>query len=311
MTYADGAAATALPSGAEWRAFAIRTLHAAGLGAVGAGVVFFVAANWQEWGLMGRFALLQLGLLLSAALALWRPPPRWAGQGALLIATLLVGGLLALFGQSYQTGADVYELFFTWGLLALPFALAAASGAVWAVWWVVLNVALGLLFGGLDPEHAFWWRLGAMGLGRDVRLMIPCVVNLLGLGLFMRLATSRYAAAAPAWLLHALLAVALSYGALAALPFDGRHPATLWLYLLVSLAVGAYAYARLRDVFALTAVAASWILISTVWLMHKMHLRDASEFFIAAMWLIASSTLAAMALTHCLRAWRTDTGDAP
>src|SRR5882757_8172141 len=101
------------PTQAEWRAFAVRLLHAAGLGALGAGVIFFVAANWQAWGLLGRFALLQAGLLICIAAALWRPPPRRTGQAALLLATLFTGALLALFGQSYQTGADGHELFFT------------------------------------------------------------------------------------------------------------------------------------------------------------------------------------------------------
>ena len=35
------------------------------------------------------------------------------------------GALLALFGQTYQTGADVYELFLTWALLGLPLVIAA------------------------------------------------------------------------------------------------------------------------------------------------------------------------------------------
>ena len=107
-----------------WRAFAARLLHAAGLGAVGAGALFFVAANWQHYGVLGRFALLQIGLVVCIGVALWRAPPSLPGRGALMLATLLTGGLLALFGQSYQTGADVHELFFTWAALALPFALA-------------------------------------------------------------------------------------------------------------------------------------------------------------------------------------------
>ena len=74
----------AQPTATEWRAFAARLLHAAGLGALGAGLLFFVAANWQAWGLLGRFALLQAGLLLCVGIALWRPPPQRLGAAALL-----------------------------------------------------------------------------------------------------------------------------------------------------------------------------------------------------------------------------------
>jgi uncharacterized membrane protein len=107
-------------------------LKGAGVAALGAGVIFFVAANGQDYGVMGRFAILEAAFLVCVGIALWRPSPGAIGQAALILATLLTGALLALFGQSYQTGADLYELFFTWALLALPFAVAGRSGAQWA-----------------------------------------------------------------------------------------------------------------------------------------------------------------------------------
>jgi uncharacterized membrane protein len=188
----------ARPATAEWRALAARGLHAAGLGALGAGLLFFVAANWQAWGLLGRFALLQVGLLLGVAVALWRPPPHRVGQAALLLATLFAGGLLALFGQSYQTGADVHELFFTWALLTLPFAVAALSGAVWVLWWTVLNAGLALLCGWLGMDHVVWRVFGGWNWGRSMLLMLPCLVNLIAAGGFLALRRTRFADATPA-----------------------------------------------------------------------------------------------------------------
>src|ERR1035437_5400467 len=88
------------PDTAEWRAFLAQLLRGAGLGALGAGVLFFVAANWQDYGVLGRFILLQSMLIIAVAGALWQPPRQALGQAALLLATLLTGGMLALFGQS-------------------------------------------------------------------------------------------------------------------------------------------------------------------------------------------------------------------
>ena len=294
------------PTPAQWRAFELRLLHAAGLGSLGAGVIFFVAANWQAWGLAGRFGLLQAGLLIGVAAALWQPPPARVGQGALLLATLFTGALLALFGQSYQTGADLYELFLTWSLLALPFAVAALSGAAWAVWWVVLDVGLGLFCGGLSHDRIFWFVPGDWGRDRAAWLMLPCLANLLGAGLFLAVRRMRFAEAAPPWLAHFLLTIGLGYGTVASLPEMSDHgPAFFALYAALSIGIAAATWARRQDVFPLTALAGSWIVISTTWLAHSMHRGDVGEVFVIAAWLIGSSTTAAMLLMRCLRAWRT------
>jgi uncharacterized membrane protein len=72
---------------------------------------------------------------------------------------VLLGGLLALIGQTYQTGADTWELFTLWAALALPWAFAGRHAAVWLLWIAVANIALGLwadTMGGpqLDDEHS-------------------------------------------------------------------------------------------------------------------------------------------------------------
>src|SRR5258707_14783446 len=77
----EGAIAAALdltgarPDRAAWRIFAIRLMNATGIAAVGAGAIFFVAANWQHFGILGRLALLQAALLACASVAWGRPPP--------------------------------------------------------------------------------------------------------------------------------------------------------------------------------------------------------------------------------------------
>ena len=293
------------PTPAEWRTFAARLLHAAGLGALGTGVIFFVAANWQAWGLLGRFGLLQAGLLVCIATALWRPLPQRVGQAALLLATLFTGALLALFGQSYQTGADVHELFFSWALLALPFALAALSGAVWAVWWGVLNVGLALLCGGLGLDHFFWRVIDGWGWDRAALLMLPCLANLLGAGLFLPLRRTRFIEAAPLWLLRLLLTLGLGYGTAASLPSMPHAAANvLALYAAISVGIAVATWMRQQDVFPLTVLAGSWITISTAWLVHSMRLNDIGELFVIALWLIASSTVARMLLMRWLQQWR-------
>jgi len=108
---------------------------------VGLGVIMWVAGNWDGLGRYGRFAVTGLALVSAVAGALLLPRLR---VPFLLVAHLVVGGLLALIGQTYQTGADPWSLFAIWAGLVLPFALAARSDAVWSAWIIVAMAGVAL-----------------------------------------------------------------------------------------------------------------------------------------------------------------------
>lgn len=105
----------------------------------GLGLIFFVAANWSALGRAGQFGLLQGLTVLSCAGAALLPRAR-APLG--LLGLLSMGGLFAYFGQTYQTGADAWQLFALWTALALPLALGARSDVVWTAWVVVALTAI-------------------------------------------------------------------------------------------------------------------------------------------------------------------------
>lgn len=141
-----------------------RALTAVAALLLGAALIFWVAANWQGQTRAFKIHLLQAAVLLPAALALLHA--RWRSAW-LLLATLALGGLLALVGQSYQTGADPWQLFATWALLALPWMLAARRDGLWAAWLLIAALAL-ILWTGFEPArgafqgsvmHAAWGSL--------------------------------------------------------------------------------------------------------------------------------------------------------
>src|SRR5437762_825548 len=117
--------ATASPPAAAWRAFVGRVLLLVGTALSLAGVVYFVAYNWAELGRFAKFALVET-LIAGATLGALRVGlQRTAGRAALTAAAVLVGPLLAVYGQTYQTGADPYELFLAWALLIAPWVAVA------------------------------------------------------------------------------------------------------------------------------------------------------------------------------------------
>jgi uncharacterized membrane protein len=123
---------------ATWLPRGIAVLAAALLGL---GVIFWIAANWESLGRFGRFALLQAVVAVACIGALLKPQARAPlGLGALLAT----GGLFAYFGQTYQTGADPWQLFALWAALAIPLCLGARSDVLWAPWALVVMVGISL-----------------------------------------------------------------------------------------------------------------------------------------------------------------------
>ena len=94
------------PSPRGWITLIGATLGAAGIVLLAAALLFAVAFNWDALGHFSRFALVQFTLVIFVAFAWWYSTDTVAGEAALAAACLAVGALLALFGQTYQTGAD-------------------------------------------------------------------------------------------------------------------------------------------------------------------------------------------------------------
>nr|WP_130393170.1 DUF2157 domain-containing protein [Cupriavidus agavae] len=131
-----------LPAPADWRHWLDRVLLCLGTALLCAGVVVFFAFNWADLHKFSKFGLLAAALTLLAAFAARRPSGDMAGRAALAGTQIVSGVLLAVIGQTYQTGADAWQLFALWTLLATPWALAARAAPHWWIVLVLGNVAL-------------------------------------------------------------------------------------------------------------------------------------------------------------------------
>lgn len=127
-----------------------------------AGVTAFFAWNWAELDHLVKFALIQVVIAVLVILA-WRfeiDSP--AGRASLFAAAFLVGVLLAVFGQVYQTGADPYGLFLAWGLLILPWAAIGRQAALWILVQVLANVTLIMFWTQIVEPPEGWWQLAQL-----------------------------------------------------------------------------------------------------------------------------------------------------
>jgi uncharacterized membrane protein len=298
----------ARPDAAAWRGFLVQLLNGAGIAGLGAGAIFFVAANWQDYGVLGRFALLQVALLAAVGLALWRPPPSSLGHAALTMSVLLTGALLALFGQTYQTGADIFELFFIWAALAFPFALASASAATWMAWWVVLNIAMGLYCGLENTSFLRMVFASRLGIERPLLILFAGLVNLGGAVLFDHLGRARWLVRALATFGFAFCTVACLmalFGADFGIARTSAQDALVILAFAVACAGIAWATLRRRnDVYPMALVFGAWIVISTALLIKSSSFRDMGIVLVVAAWLIVTSGAAGFVLMRWVREWR-------
>lgn len=156
------------PPPSVWHGFITKLLLWFGSLAMACAVVFFVAANWQEMGRLSKFVLLQFLVVAAVVVYLRVAKNSLFSQVALTAAFILLGALMAYFGQTYQTGADPWQLFFNWALLGLPWVVIARFAPLWLLLLTLLNLsvylyhdALGAIipFGLARDESLFWCLL--------------------------------------------------------------------------------------------------------------------------------------------------------
>lgn len=278
---------------------------------LGVGVTFFVAANWHAVPVLGRFALVQLLLIAAVVTALIKPPPSLLGRLAVFVAIILTGGLLALYGQTYQTGADVYELFFLWAALSLPLALAGRYSATWALWAIVLNLGLGLFCGFVPGRHVLWLLLSRWGLSQSLLVALPMLANLLffALGEWQSQSGAAESGLGTRWLRRSFLVAALLYGTTSVLLVilehrSDEHPGlSILLYLLACASILARTLQQRADVLPLAALCASGLVVMHAWLLRALRFENGA-LYVVTLVLIGSSALVGMLLMRAHRSWK-------
>lgn len=253
-----GHATGLLPDRMAWRAFLDRLLLVAGALALGSALVFFVAANWSLLGAYARFALAQVAVLLGVG-AYWRWGDGGAGRAGLGFAVLAFGALLALYGQTYQTGADPWQLFATWALLALPWTWLANSAGLWLFWLLLVNLAL---LRWLSLRIGFWSGLSEFEWFAWTIVLLQAGALLLAEWLALRGFQPGRARWALQLLLLAALAALTSLTVLALFEDVLKQGALALLAWLGALAAGWWAYRRRTvDVLALAFLALSAVVV--------------------------------------------------
>jgi uncharacterized membrane protein len=237
---------------------ASQTLAVVGATALVLGLIFVIAFNWAGLGKFSKFALVQGLLIALTTAAVFRGLNTTVGKGFLVMALGCIGPLLAVFGQTYQTGADVWQLFVGWAGLGLVWAIAARSGVGWLVWVVIAQTALWLH---LDA----YYDLSQFSIGKVPLWLVVLAVN------GALLIIWEFAASKLLWLsgrsaprlIAALLLFAMTSAAIHSIFWDRAttqlHPFLGWAVLM---GAGFFWYAQgRRDIVAVTM---GWVALAAV-----------------------------------------------
>ncbi len=267
----------ALPSAHDWRGFLERLLLWIGAVLVAAGVIFFIAYNWQSMGRYAKFALAEAAIVVALGFVWWLGLERAAGRAALLAASLLVGALLALIGQIYQTGADTFELFAVWAAAILPWVLIGRFAALWIVWIALVNLAIALYF------QAFGGIFGIL-FGPARQLWLLFALNTVAAVIWEACAAAGVQWLRERWAARILLTASGAFATTLAL-FDivdwrsaGGFGVPVWLAWL-GCAYAVYRH-RIRDIFVLAGAVLSVIIVVSTFLGDRLIQRDTTFAFL-------------------------------
>ncbi len=140
-----------------------------GAGLFSSGLVTWIAANWDGFSHFTKLYGVQLIFVFCVLAGLFCFARRRQEQALHLSARLWfflaavgIGGLFALIGQVYQTGADVWQLFAVWTFfqLFLLMALPHIASALLFFSTLVLSLVLWLADLGVDAVQLSWIAVG-------------------------------------------------------------------------------------------------------------------------------------------------------
>ena len=121
------------------------------VGFLTSGVVTLIAANLDYFSDLAKIYGLQTLLVVTVVLGIYcfiresrrqaKEKLKWKTYSLFFVVSVLIGALFALVGQTYQTGADAWQLFAVWTLCQLPFLLLFPNVASALLFAATANVA--------------------------------------------------------------------------------------------------------------------------------------------------------------------------
>lgn len=274
------------PARTSWKTFFDRIFLFLGSALVLSGIIYFFAYNWDKLGRFAKFGLIEGAILATVLLAWKKSTDSLTGQTSLLSAAVLVGPLLAVYGQVYQTGADAQGLFLIWILLIVGWTVIARFSPLWLFGLTLANVWLLL----------YWNQIlkGRFELRDTTFLLVMAFFNTIILLIWEETALRGVQWLRPRWYPGIIATAAVFYLTLFSIWSVFERDGAGWFYLPVVGILLAYSYLRTRDLFILAISFLSIIITVTSFFVRTFDIDEGMYFYLGLM--VAGMTAGAVAL---------------
>lgn len=280
----------------DWLSFLKVFFVSLGVGFITAGIISFFAYNWNDLHKFVKIGLIQGLLIALIAVILWSKFQQNVKNILLTGASVLVGVLMAVFGQVYQTGANAYDLFLNWTLFILLWVVISNFAPLWLLFITLINTTLVLYF----QQVAQDWSPSTL-----LVLLVLINSSFLVLGMIGKQKTKLINP--PIWFnnLLALAVVSIATWGISVEMFGDYNTAFVVLVLLTGMLYSYgiwYAY-QSKNGFYLAIIPFSLIIIFSAFLLKQSD--DYPMFFLVSFFIIAGVSLVIKNLINLQRKWKT------
>lgn len=126
-------------NGQRWKTFFKIALLVFAIGFTVLGTLFFFAYNWASLHKFIKFGIIGSLILIGVIIAVVQKDKPIIQNIAITGTAVLVGVLFAVYGQTYQTGADTFDLFLVWTLAILIWVIAMDFKPLWLLFVLLTN----------------------------------------------------------------------------------------------------------------------------------------------------------------------------
>lgn len=281
-------------SAERWRWLLRMLLPTIGIGFLACGILFFFAYNWTDIPKFWKFSIAAAAVIIPCVLSLISTFSELTRNILLTAAAFLVGPLFGVFGQTYQTGANAYDLFLAWCMFILAWVVAINFAPLWLLFLVLINTTVSLYF----EQIASGWNFVSV-------VFILFTINTVAATAFFLLDELTY----PGWLKKTTALAAVVMGTICCctviIEYDERSANLIYLVPIMAVFGGvAWAALRFRELYHLTLLALAGIaIVATIPIRFD---PGTASFFIATLWVVGSTTGSIIVLNNLRKAWHYD-----